>query len=62
MVVQSAFVFLKPQAHTEKAKEVSKKFFEEKGNTVLGFDLDEEFLNFGKSKNVNLKKGSLENL
>tara|TARA_Y100000310_G_C20567540_1_gene756293 strand:- start:67 stop:1119 length:1053 start_codon:yes stop_codon:yes gene_type:complete len=38
------------------------KFFEEKGNTVLGFDLDEEFLNFGKSKNVNLKKGSLENL
>jgi 2-polyprenyl-3-methyl-5-hydroxy-6-metoxy-1,4-benzoquinol methylase len=38
------------------------KFFQEKGNTVLGFDLDEKFLDFGKIKGVNLKKGTIENL
>jgi len=38
------------------------KLFQDKGNTVLGFDLDEKFLDFGKSKGVNLKKGTIENL
>ena len=38
------------------------KYFQDKGNNVLGFDLDEEFLDFGKKKGVNLKKGTIENL
>lgn len=34
MVKQSAFVFLKPHANTEKAREYSKKFFEDQNITV----------------------------
>lgn len=38
------------------------KYFKEKGWDVTGYDLDEEYVNYGKTKGLNLRVGSIKDI